>query len=96
MEREKEHTLTLMNEGIFPDNDKMCFRGLESELQEVMEHRKYVITAVKAAVLRDGQGGKRLSKPKEMKKLRCKLVTQSQDAATFAALWDAKNCYNVM
>ena len=95
MDSEKTQTLSLMKEGIYPDNETMCFRGLEVELREVMEHRKYVITAVKAAVLREGKRSKGLSsRLRELEKVRCRLVVQSQEAARYAAVWDTKNCFN--
>ena len=44
-------------EGIYPNNDRMCFQGLEAELKEVMEHRKYVIASVQASVFAMGRMG---------------------------------------
>jgi hypothetical protein len=93
MEEENKATLALMSEAIYPDSEEACFRGLEADLTDVMVHRKQMISAVKAVVLRKGNSGQLPCSFVEMEKLHQRIVAQSQEAAIIAAAWDAENCH---
>lgn len=90
LSRENEITLTYMNRGIYPDDEQLCFRGLEGGMMYIYFQKKKLIDEAVSAVLQRQAENNNLLEPAWLNSYHARFTYQSMINAFRIGTWDAQ------